>query len=193
MARPKTFERDKALANAKMVFWKQGYSATTTDDLRLAMGIGRQSFYDTFKSKHDIFVEVLKMYNSDRGVKLATLARKSDSPLKILESILMQVADEDAELRSLGCIGISSVCEFGTADEMVADANHRAGLEWKKTFERLLSEAHAVGELRSSVDVKATALFLQSILAGLRLSARGGVKPKELREIAKVAIDGLKK
>ncbi len=59
MARPKEFDRDKALESALATFRKNGFGATTTDDLRLAMGIGRQSFYDTFKGKREIYLEAL--------------------------------------------------------------------------------------------------------------------------------------
>ena len=54
MARPKQFDRDEALQSALGIFRQKGFSATSTDDLRLAMGIGRQSFYATFKGKKDV-------------------------------------------------------------------------------------------------------------------------------------------
>ena len=192
MGRPKEFERESALASGKKVFWRQGYNGTTTDDLRLAMGIGRQSFYDTFKSKHEVFLEVLDRYNSDRGARLSGIVQSHESALKVIKAVLTDVSEEDAETRALGCLGISSVCEFGTSDAKVSDANQRAGVYWVKTFERLLADAKAAGEIRRSVDEKATARYLQTLLGGLRVAARGGTKPKELREIARVAIEGLK-
>jgi TetR/AcrR family transcriptional regulator, transcriptional repressor for nem operon len=134
MARPKEFERESALASAKKVFWRQGYNGTTTDDLRLAMGIGRQSFYDTFKSKREVFLEVLDRYNSDRGARLSGIVQSHESALKVIEAVLTDVSEEDAETRALGCLGISSVCEFGTSDAKVSDANQRAGVYWVKTF-----------------------------------------------------------
>lgn len=192
MARPKAFEVEAALNAAKMVFWRQGYNATTTDDLRLAMGIGRQSFYDTFKSKHDVFVQVLNLYNSGRGIKLSEIVQSHASPLETLEAILTDIADEDADARALGCIGVASICEFGTADSQVAEANSRAGGVWRKTFEKLIDEGKAKHEVRSSLDTKAAANYLQTMMAGLRVSSRAGAKPKEMREIVKVAIDGLR-
>lgn len=62
MARPKEFDRDDALRAAVHVFWRQGYAATTTSDLVLAMGIGRQSFYDTFGDRRRLYVEALRRY-----------------------------------------------------------------------------------------------------------------------------------
>ena len=67
MARPKEFDRDEALTTALGVFRKKGFSATSTDDLRFAMGIGRLSFYDTFTGKKEVYLEALRKYNSDRG------------------------------------------------------------------------------------------------------------------------------
>lgn len=192
MARPKTFERDAALESAKMVFWRQGYGATTTDDLRLAMGIGRQSFYDTFKSKHDTFIEVLDRYNSGRSAKFSDIVSRHESPLRALAAIMDDIANEDPETRGRGCIGVSSVCEFGTSDKRVHEVNQRSGAVWNKVFIRLLREAKAAGEIRASVDEEAAALYLLAMLAGLRVSARGGLEPKKLRKIAAIALEGFK-
>ena len=76
MSRPKEFDRAEALAAAKVVFWKKGYDATTTDDLRHAMKIGRQSLYDSFGGKRPLYLEVLraiaatalKVLTVDRGL-----------------------------------------------------------------------------------------------------------------------------
>ena len=39
MARPKSFDRDDALQAGVEAFWRQGYAATTTDDLARATGV----------------------------------------------------------------------------------------------------------------------------------------------------------
>ncbi len=96
MARPKEFERDEALKAALGIFRKKGFSATSTDDLRLAMRIGRQSFYDTFKGKKEMYLEALRKYNSDRVLGYFEIFRKSDSPLKAIE-----------EMRGVDCLGAS--------------------------------------------------------------------------------------
>ena len=65
MARQKEFDRDDALRSAMQVFSEQGFGSTTTNELRHAMGIGRQSFYDTFKGKKEIYAEVLRLYTNE--------------------------------------------------------------------------------------------------------------------------------
>ena len=79
MSRPKEFDRTEALTAAKAVFWRKGYEATTTDDLRHAMSIGRQSLYDTFGGKRPLYLEVLQRYNTERVVAQITRLRAAKS------------------------------------------------------------------------------------------------------------------
>jgi TetR/AcrR family transcriptional repressor of nem operon len=193
MARPKEFDRDKALESALATFRKNGFGATTTDDLRLAMGIGRQSFYDTFKGKREIYLEALRKYNSDRVLGYFEIFRKSGSALKALEGMLTSISVESSKDRALACLGVSSICEFGSSDAEVLSINGAAASSLTSALERLILEAKNKKEVRSSLDSKAAARYLLSVTTGIRVSARAGASPEELRSIATMAIDGLRK
>ncbi|GJD15278.1 hypothetical protein RIVM261_002340 [Rivularia sp. IAM M-261] len=67
MARPRVFESDEALAKAMMVFWQQGYCATSLDDLEATMGLKRQSIYNVFGDKRSLFLKALRFYR-EQGV-----------------------------------------------------------------------------------------------------------------------------
>src|SRR6185369_6883576 len=70
VARVKEFDRDGALDKAMCVFWTKGYEATSLGDLLSAMGIARQSLYDTFGDKRALFGEALARYQQSRGDSL---------------------------------------------------------------------------------------------------------------------------
>jgi len=193
MARQKEFARDKAVESALATFRKNGFGATTTDDLRLAMGIGRQSFYDTFKGKREIYLEALRKYNSDRVLGFFEIFRKSGSPLKALEGMLTSISIESPKDRTLACLGVSSICEFGASDAEVSSINDAAASSIKSVLGKLILEAKNKKEIRSSLDPKETALYLLSVFSGMRVSARAGASPEELNAIAAIAIDGLRK
>ncbi|MDF2694591.1 MAG: Transcriptional regulatory protein [Labilithrix sp.] len=108
MARQKEFDRDDALGRALQVFWDKGYEATSTDDLLKAMGIGRQSMYDTFGDKHRLFIEALERYNAESSAALAERLSAGESPLTALESALFAIADESAASRARGCMGVNA-------------------------------------------------------------------------------------
>ena len=193
MARQKEFDRDKAVESALATFRKNGFGATTTDDLRLAMGIGRQSFYDTFKGKREIYLESLRKYNSDRVLGFFEIFRKSGSPLKALEGMLTSISIESPKDRTLACLGVSSICEFGASDAEVSSINDATASSIKSVLGKLILEAKNKKEIRSSLDPKETALYLLSVFSGMRVSARAGASPEELNAIAAIAIDGLRK
>jgi len=193
MARQKEFNRDKALDSALATFRKNGFGATTTDDLRLAMGIGRQSFYDTFKGKRETYFEALRKYNSDRVYGYFEIFRQSGSPLKALEGMLTSISVESPKDRALSCLGVSSSCEFGSSDAEISSINGAASSSIKSVLEKLILEAKNKNEIRSSLNPKKTAFYLLSVFSGMRVSARAGASPEELNAIAAIAIDGLRK
>jgi len=55
MARHRKFDKKKVLENATSIFWKQGFSDTSIQDLVDHTGINRASLYDSFQDKHDLF------------------------------------------------------------------------------------------------------------------------------------------
>jgi TetR/AcrR family transcriptional regulator, transcriptional repressor for nem operon len=62
MARGIEFDYDKAINSATRLFWKSGYSDTSLRDLLQVMKIGEGSFYNTIKSKKNLYLLCLKHY-----------------------------------------------------------------------------------------------------------------------------------
>ena len=192
MARPKAFDRDEVLKAATGVFWAKGYEASSTDDLLAAMGISRQSLYDTYGGKRALYLEALARYQADSlATRMATLNRP-ESPLAGVSDFLASVAAESPELRALGCMGVNAICEFGQSDpDVSASGSANAGL-LQATLERVLQKAKAHGEVDPGLDERAAGRFLQTTLTGLKVYAKSGASPQALREIADFAVQSLK-
>jgi TetR/AcrR family transcriptional regulator, transcriptional repressor for nem operon len=88
VARPKEFDRDKALKRAMEVFWEHGYEATSTDQLLKAMGIGRQNLYDTFGDKRRLFLEALGLYATEGTIAAREVLTSSGSALERIHRLL---------------------------------------------------------------------------------------------------------
>jgi TetR/AcrR family transcriptional regulator, transcriptional repressor for nem operon len=192
MARPKEFDREAALAAAMQVFWAKGYDATSTDDLRHAIGIGRQSLYDTFGGKRTLYLEALRRYQDDSVAARIKTLHAAASPLSAIEQFLVAVARETPTQRAMGCMGVRAICDFGTSDPDVSALGKSAGAVVESALEDTLRKAKAKNEVRSSLNVRAAARFLQATLTGLKVAARAGSAPDALRGIAEVAVDGLR-
>ncbi len=117
MARPKEFDRDVALRRAIQVFWKKGFARTSAEDLVAAMGIGKQSLYDTFGDKRRLFLESLRMYNSEGVAFLVKRVAGGASRIAAIEGVLVELANEQPYKRALGCMGVNSICELGDDED----------------------------------------------------------------------------
>jgi len=192
MARPKAFDRETALMGAIPVFCDHGYDGTSTEMLLGAMGISRQSMYDTFGDKRRLYLEALRQYVAGSVSEQIGLLHGAASPLKGVEAMFDAMAVRFGSADEPGCLGINAICEFGRADAEVAMLTDTAGRMLHSALEARLAAAKAAGEIGHDVDVRAAAQFLGATLAGLKLSGRGGASAETLRGIARMALRSLR-
>ncbi|MGL5136894.1 MAG: TetR/AcrR family transcriptional regulator, partial [Beijerinckiaceae bacterium] len=60
--RPLSFDREAALHQAMLLFWRHGYEATSLSDLTTAMGVTSPSIYTAFGDKKRLFLAAVERY-----------------------------------------------------------------------------------------------------------------------------------
>ena len=179
----KQFVVDEALAKAEDAFWRQGYDATSMENLLQCMGIQKGSFYATFGSKHEILMAALERYISSRRV-LAEKLLAEPSGLVALKQHLDSVSTESCgEGRALGCFIVNVSLELAPRDAAVRHLVQTALAGQEALYAGLLEKAKRAGEISAELDVSAVAKTLMSIVLGLRVLARAGVSEETIRSI----------
>lgn len=97
MARPRAFDEELVLAQARRLFAAQGYNGTSIDDLVKATGLLRGSLYKAFGSKRNLFEILLADVSAD--------FKRTPENLDLLTVALKDLALEDKQIRKL-CIAI---------------------------------------------------------------------------------------
>src|SRR5688572_4700394 len=92
--RPRSFDRDKALERAMHVFWRQGYEATSVDDLTRAMDINPPSLYAAFGDKQRLYLEALERYQRSRRESLASWFEQEPTAKAAVGRLLTEAARE---------------------------------------------------------------------------------------------------
>jgi AcrR family transcriptional regulator len=190
MARPKLFDRDAALQAAIRTFRETGFSGTSTDDLLTAMGISRQSMYDTFGDKRALYLEALRQYNADSLSQSLRALNAAPTPIDGIEALLMEFVSRTAEKGH--CLGVSSVSEFGREDDDVCALNDTGGQVLTTAVRQAIQSGHASGQIPKSLNPKAAANFLLALLSGLKVSARAGASPEELRDAVRIGLNSFR-
>jgi len=188
MSRQKTFERNAALAAAIGAFADFGFEGTSTELLTKRMGIGRQSLYDTFGDKRQLYKEALQHYCFDSVTAIGASLQADGSPLAAIEATLLHFAERVSDKKLGGCLGLAATCEFGERDPEIAAIGNAASANLQTALEAIVRRAKALGETAPDVDPKTAALFLSSSLAGLKIAARGGATREALAAIARTAV-----
>jgi TetR/AcrR family transcriptional regulator, transcriptional repressor for nem operon len=192
VARPKEFDQVTALKAAITVFSDHGYEGTSTDALLEAMRICRQSMYDTFGDKHRLYLEALEKYQQESVAENIKQLRSTASPLAGIEAFVIGIIASDKSVRARGCMGVSSICEFGNGDADVVALRAKSGGAQHRALVERLRQAQAANEIGANVDVEHAARFVETMMFGLQVSAKAGASLQSLRETAAFAIASLK-
>lgn len=114
--RPKTFDQTVALDAAMRQFWESGYEGSSMQNLVDRMGISRQSLYDTYGNKRELFEAALKKYQADIvEPTLAELSDPSRSPTELIRRHLESIVN-GSERMPIGCLIVRTATEISTDD-----------------------------------------------------------------------------
>jgi AcrR family transcriptional regulator len=191
MARTKVFDPAQALEAAMDVFWNKGYEATSLDDLLSAMKIGRQSMYDTFGDKKQLYLAALAHYADAGREALRRRLSAAPSALGAIADFLQDVARSDAGQRERGCLTVNAVAEFGKGDPEIYAFTERTQQMTERIFADTLARAREQGELASGIDLDAAAHFIHTAIRGMRISAKAGASAAQLGATASFTIAAL--
>jgi TetR/AcrR family transcriptional repressor of nem operon len=132
MARPRTFDPDDVLRQARAVFWRKGYQATSLDDITEATGLTKPSLYAAFGDKASLFLKVLDHYHEAIVVRAARELSEGTDAREAIEAWLTSFLPMWAgEKGGNGCLSVNTLTDGGLEDAAVANsiASFNARLE----------------------------------------------------------------
>ena len=189
MARPKEFDTDAALEKAMELFWLQGYQATTLPDLVERMGIGRQSLYDTFGDKRQLFLRALDRYSD---VLITGVLGALEGPDAGLDAILRfldtVVAYQTGKPVRTACLMVNSTMEMALSDPEVASRSAAYRRRMVNAFRHALTCAEAAGDITPALPVDSLAQHMTATVFGMIVAAKAGSDTEALRQMAQGAL-----
>ena len=189
MSRQKEFDYDEKLLEARELFWRKGYNATSLNDLVDTLKINRSSLYLTYGNKHDLFTKCLNSYNALRMKEYVAASRSSENPLKAIESMIMSVLDTLKESKT--CLVVNSSFELARVDSEVRNIL-RSQMSWGiKKMEELMVTAQKNGQIPADKDVKALAHFTFMGLTSIWHTDLLYSDEKLVRQMAQMLIDNV--
>ncbi len=127
MGRPKAFSERDALEKALDIFWQRGYRGVGLTELLDGMGIARQSLYDTFGNKRQLFIKTIEHYRNTRLAGALALLERDGSPTQNVKALMRFFEQLALDKRARGCLVANSLVEMGPHDPAASCSHRRWG------------------------------------------------------------------
>ena len=189
MARVKEFDREVALEGAMELFWSKGYEATSMQALVEQMGIGRQSLYDTFGDKRQLFLSALERYGTLHIDNMLQQLNGQDASVEAIRGFFadfVRFYATSGERR--GRLFVNSTLELVPRDEEFANSIKRRVAKTESALLNATTNAVDKGDVASDSDAKVLAKYLVTAIAGLGVLARAGSGRTALRKVADISL-----
>jgi AcrR family transcriptional regulator len=174
--RPRSFDRDVALAVAVEQFWRQGYDETSVATLTAAMGVSPPSLYAAFGDKQRLFEEASAAYfrqTCEAVDRAAALPTAREAVARMLDDTARAHTDTATPP---GCLMLTEPRLAGQREDL-----HRR-------LRARLDRAVQDGELASTTRTDHLASFLVAVMRGMSGCARDGGTTEDVLAIAETAM-----
>ncbi|XVU21012.1 TetR/AcrR family transcriptional regulator [Actinoplanes sp. CA-054009] len=187
--RPRAFDRDLALREAARLFWRHGFSGTSTRMLTTALGISSSSLYAAFGTKADLFDEAVRTY-ALRYSAIYENAVAEPTIVRVIERVLMDSIDEFSRTDEghPGCLTSSAIMADASTTldvrSYVADLQRSDEARLRARIERAVRD----GDLGATADPAVLAEFVQTVWQGLSARSELGATREQLAGVAAIAL-----
>jgi TetR/AcrR family transcriptional regulator, copper-responsive repressor len=189
--RPRAYQPDVALGKALDLFRKDGFAATSLDDLSTATGMNRPSLYGAFGDKRELYIKSYQRYRDDARAAMIDIFKDEFPVRKRLERIyaiaLEIYLSGDAGPR--GCFTVMTAASEAVFDPEIRGLVLAGFNELDKAFASCFRQAKEKGELPASADATVLAQLASATIHTIALRARAQVPRRELEAIVNGAID----
>ncbi|CAI6040545.1 HTH-type transcriptional repressor ComR [Paenibacillus sp. JJ-100] len=185
MARAKEFDTEQVLRKATSVFGAYGYEGTSLSILLKELGIARQSLYDTYGTKHDLFVSALKFYVQQKTEASVLLLERSTSVREGIQHLFDEAVNvlTDPHRRN-ECFIINSAVEQAPQQHEIASFIQTNNRWMENILYTALLRGCAAGELQfQEQELRRISRFLNYTRLSLTYAAKSGATEEELREL----------
>ncbi len=186
--RPRAFDRDRVILDAARLFWRRGYSGTSTRDLTAALGLSTSSLYAAFGSKAGLFEEAVRTY-AERYREIYRRAVAEQDLRTVIDQILIDSVHEFTQPSDAhpGCL-LSSAAMTDSTSTLDTSAYYAELHSWnERALLARIERAVQDGELVAGTDAAALTGLVQSVVHGLSVRANLGTAREDLLATAQLA------
>jgi len=187
--RPRKLDTDIVLDTALRLFWKNGYDATSMNDISAVTGMAKPGLYASFGNKDALYSMALDRYVNGFNDELAALAT-SEKPVQqavreFLEAVAHAATDEAGPC---GCFLANTLVQTSGKPSGITDMSRRLNERRNQAFAERFKRASQRGELAEGANPGDLAAFFSAQALALALMASSGLLHSDLMPVIDTAM-----
>ena len=172
--------REQILAAAMACFARQGYHATSMDDVVRESGLSVGAIYTYFSSKEDLFLALAEARSEQTLAYMSDVFRRpapmADKSREAIDYFFRHLTDEFIPLARIGVEFLSESAK----SERIKERQQRRCEMVRQFYCWLLREAQQRGEVRADVDVEPAAELMMALNEGILILSVAGLRQANL-------------
>ena len=187
MARRNT--RIAILEAGTKLFIERGYNACSVQDITVAAGVPKGSFYNHFKSKEALAAEIVTEYG--KGTTDRSILTNPDVPGLTRLKKHFTALNEYFSRCTDGCLVGKFMAEVSNDTPQIHEALQRVLRGWSEQISSAIVEGQEQGSIRKDLKAHDLAAFLIDSYEGAILRTRVDRNPRALKHFIKVVFSSI--
>jgi len=183
MSRPRMFDEADVIARARKAFAQTGFAGTSLDTLLEATGLARQSLYNAFGGKKELFMRAFLSDTAEALEAVEAIRHGSDSPITRIRTRLVEVAVTHGAAQAPPSLFTKAAVELSARDADVASTVAAAFDTMRTHYTACIAEAQEACEIDAAADADSLGAFFCAVIEGMSTLGGSGVPRATLIEI----------
>lgn len=184
--RPREFKTEQVLEAAMQQFWRAGYEATSLQDLLEVMHLSKSSLYQTFGSKHELFLRSIDFYQQSLVDEIYKSLSNSRTSKAFLKQLLENVIAEAASKKKKGCLLVNTVNELSHRDKNVSKAVLIAFRNVENVIRLAVEQGKKEGTIKTAVSTETLVDYIITNISGLRTMVKSGADKARMASVVNI-------
>lgn len=186
--RPLEFDPEQALEAGMELFWRQGFEATSMQELVGHLGISRSSFYQAFGDKEQLLLRAIARYADRMAQGMQAAVSSAPDGRSFVVGMFDHIIRHHA---GRGCLMVNTANELAHRNPRIAEALRSA---WSRIEQLLLSaitRGQNDGSIRSTESPEVIALYVMTTLTGMNSMVKTGTPAAAATAAARLAVQAI--
>ena len=171
------------MRSARRAFAETGYAGTSLDDLLEATGLARQSLYNAFGGKKELFMRALLSDTAGAVDAVKSILNGTDAPIVRIRAQLVKAAVEHGAGQAPPTLFLRAAVELSSRDSDIASTVAAAFDAIRGDYAACIVDAQNAGEIERGADADALGTYFCAVIEGMSTLGRVGVPRATLLQI----------